>query len=54
MLQEIFYVSLKIYKFTRVCMENYSRATGWQELFFSYKSFYFSAAVAIAAFEIYG
>ena len=35
-------------------MENHSSVTGWQRLFFSYKSFYFSAAVAIATFEIYG
>ena len=27
---------------------------GWEELFFSYKSFYFSPAVAIAASGIYG
>ena len=31
--------SLKISEFTRSCMENPSSVTGWQELFFSYKSF---------------
>ena len=34
-------------------MENHSSMTGWQELFFSYKSFEFLAAIAIATFEIY-
>ena len=32
MLKDIFYDSLKISKFTRVCME----VTGWQELIFPY------------------
>ena len=31
-----------------------SSVNGWQKLFFSYKSFQFLAAVAIATFEIYG
>ena len=39
MLKEIFHDSLKISKFTRICMENHSSVTGWQKLFFSYKSF---------------
>ena len=38
MLKEIFHNSLKIAEFTRCCTENYSSLTGWQELFFSYKS----------------
>ena len=38
MLKEIFHDSLKISKFTRICMENHSSVTGWQKLFFSYKS----------------
>ena len=46
--------SLKISEFTRSCMKNHSGMTGWEELFFSYKSFYFSPAVAIAASGIYG
>ena len=54
MLKEIFHDSLKISKFTRICMENPSSVSGWQKLFFSYKSFQFSAAVAIATSEIYG
>ena len=54
MLKEIFHDSLKIPKFTRICMENHSSVSGWQKLFFSYKSFHFSAAVAIATFGIYG
>ena len=29
------------------------KLTGWQKLFFSYKCFELSAAVAIATFEIY-
>ena len=39
MLKKTLYDSLKISKFTRICMENYSSVTGWQKLFFSYKSF---------------
>ena len=39
MLKEIFHDSLKILKFTRICVENHSSVTGWQKLFFSYKSF---------------
>ena len=33
-------------------MENHASVTGWQKLFFSYKCFQLSAAVAIATFEI--
>ena len=39
MLKKILCDSLKISKFTRICMENYSSVTGEQKLFFSYKSF---------------
>ena len=39
MLKEIFHDSLKISKFTRICMENHSSVTRWQKLFFLYKSF---------------
>ena len=34
-------------------MENHSRVTGWQELFFLYNPLNF-AAIAIGTFEIYG
>ena len=53
MLKYIFYDSFEISKFTRVCMENQLRVTGWQELFFSYKSFQFSVAIAIPSFKRY-
>ena len=33
-LNEIFHDSLKISKFTRICMENHSSVTWWQKLFF--------------------
>ena len=36
-LKEIFHDSLKILKFTRICMANHSSMTGWQKLFFSCK-----------------
>ena len=45
---------LKISKFTRTCMVPHSTMTEWQELlllFFPYKSFEFSAAVADATAE---
>ena len=45
--------SLKVLEFTRICIGNHASVTGWQKLFFSYKSFKLSAAVAIATFEIY-
>ena len=37
-LKEIFHDSLKISKFSRICMGNHSSMTGWQKLFFLYKS----------------
>ena len=40
-LKEIFHDSLKILKFTRICMANHSSMTGWQKLFFSCKSLKF-------------
>ena len=33
MLKEIFHDSLKFRNIVRICMENNSRVTGWQELF---------------------
>ena len=36
MLKEIFHDSLKISKFTRICMENHSSVTGWQKLLLRY------------------
>ena len=48
MLKEIFHDSLKISTFTMIDMENHAR------VLFSHKSFLFSAAFAIATFEIYG
>ena len=33
--------------FTRICMENHAGVTGWQKLFFSYKYFQLSVAIAI-------
>ena len=35
-------------EFTRSRMENHPSVTGWQELFFSNKSFSFPAAVAVS------
>ena len=35
-------------------MEKEGSVTGWQKLFFSYKCFQLSVAIAIATFEIYG
>ena len=54
MLKEIFHDSFENFEITRICMENHASVTGWQKLFFSYKCFQLSAAVAIATFEIYG
>ena len=51
--KEIFHDSLKILKFTRICMANHSGVTGWQKLLFSCKSLKFSAAIAITTVEIY-
>ena len=52
MLKEIFHDSFENFEITRICMENHASVTGWQKLFFSYKCFQLSAAVAIATFEI--
>ena len=53
-LKEIFHDSLKISKFSKICIENHSRADWVAKVVFgSDKSFQFSAADAIAAFEIY-
>ena len=52
MLKEIFHDSFENFEITRICMENHARVTGWQQLFFSYKCFKLSAAVAITTFEI--
>ena len=54
MLKEIFHDSFENFEITRICMENHASVTGWQKLFFSNKCFQLSAAVATAAFEIYG
>ena len=54
MLKEVFHDSFENFEITRICMENHASVTGWQKLFFSYKCFQLSAAVAIATFEIYG
>ena len=52
MLKEIFHDSFENFEIRRICMENHSRVTGWQKLFFSYKCLQLSAAVAIITFEI--
>ena len=39
MIEERFKNSLKISNFIRICMEKHLTVTGWQELFFPYKSF---------------
>ena len=52
MLKEIFHDSFENFEITRICMENHASVTGWQKLFFSYKCFQLSAAIAIATFEI--
>ena len=54
MLNEILYDSFEKFESTRICMENHASVTGWQKLFFSYKCFQLSAAVAITTFEIFG
>ena len=54
MLKEIFHDSFENFEITRICMENHASVTGWQKLFFSYKCFKLSAAVAITSLEIYG
>ena len=45
---------LKISKLQGLVRKTIESVTGWQKLFFSYKCFQLSAAVAIATFEIYG
>ena len=52
MLKEIFHDSFENFEITS--MENHVSETGWQKLFFSYKCFQLSAAVAVAPFEMYG
>ena len=52
MLKKIFHETFENFKITRICMENHASVTGWQTLFFSYKCFKLSAAIAIAAFEM--
>ena len=55
MLTEIFHDSFENFEITRIYMENHASMTGWQKLFLiQYTCFQLSAAVAIAAFEIYG
>jgi len=53
-LKEIFHDSFENFEITRICMENHASVTGWQKLFFSYKCFQLSAAIAITTFEAYG
>ena len=53
MLKEIFHDSFENFEITRICMENHASVTGWQKLFFSYKRFQLSVAIATATFEIY-
>ena len=54
MLKKIFNETFENFEITRMCMESHASVTGWQKLFFSYKCFKLSAAVAIATFEMYG
>ena len=51
MLKEIFHDSFENFEI-RICVENHVSVTRWRKLFFSYKCFQLSAAVAIATFEI--
>ena len=53
MLKEIFHDSFENFEITRNCMENHASMTGWKKLFFSYKCFQLSAAIAITTVEIY-
>ena len=48
MLKEIFHDSSENFKITRISLVNHAIVSGWQKLFFSYKCFQLSAAVAIA------
>ena len=52
-LKEIFHNSLKISKFTRICMENLSNMTRWQKLFLV-QILLNLTAIVIATFERYG
>ena len=54
MFKKIFNETFETFEITRICMENHVIMRGWQTLFFSYKFFKLSAAIAIAAFEMYG
>ena len=55
MLKEIFHDSFENFEITGIYMEKHASMTGWQKLFLiQYRCFQLSAAVAIAAFEIYG
>ena len=45
--------TIKVYK-DLYGNKSHSSMTGWQELFFRHKSFWFLAGVATAAFEVYG
>ena len=46
--------SFENFEITRICMENHASMTGWRKLFFSYKCFQLSAAVANATFKMHG
>ena len=48
---EIFHDSFENFEITRTCMENHASVIGWPKLFFSYKCFQLSAAVAMAMAE---
>ena len=54
MFKEIFHDDFENFEITTICKANHASVTGWQKLFFSYKRFQLSAAVAIATFEKYG
>ena len=53
MLREKFYISMNKFEIYKDLYGNHSMVMGWQELFFPYKSFYSTAALSIATFEIY-
>ena len=52
MLKEIFHDNFENYKICKDLYGNHSSVTGRQKLFFSYKSFWFSVAIAITTFEM--
>ena len=54
LIKKIFHDNFENVEIATICMENHASVTGWQKLFFPYKCFQLSAAVAIATFEIYG